>query len=47
MHFVAMLGMQMPSLFYYDAAITLASALTAILIVGAALILLHFAKRSS
>ena len=41
MHFVAMLGLQMPILFYYDAAITLISALTAILIVGAALILLH------
>ena len=46
MHFVAMLGLQMPTLFYYDAAITLASALMAILIVGAALILLHFAERS-
>ncbi|MCV3273684.1 MHYT domain-containing protein [Roseobacter sinensis] len=45
MHFVAMLGLQMPILFYYDAAITLISALTAILIVGAALILLHFAER--
>ena len=46
MHFVAMLGLQMPILFYYDAAITLISALTAILIVGAALILLHFADRT-
>lgn len=46
MHFVAMLGLQMPILFYYDAAITLVSALTAILIVGAALILLHFAERT-
>ena len=42
MHFVAMLGLQMPVLFYYDAAITLASALLAILIVGVALGLLHF-----
>ena len=46
MHFVAMLGLQMPILFYYDAAITLISALTAILIVGAALIILHFTVRS-
>ena len=43
MHFVAMLGLQMPILFYYDAAITLVSALLAILLVGAALILMHFA----
>lgn len=46
MHFVAMLGMRLPVLFYYDAAITLVSALTAILIVGAALILLHFRERT-
>lgn len=46
MHFVAMLGLQMPILFYYDAAITLVSALTAILIAGAALILLHFTTRT-
>lgn len=46
MHFVAMLGLQLSVLFYYDAALTLVSALTAILIVGAALILLHFAERS-
>jgi NO-binding membrane sensor protein with MHYT domain len=46
MHFVAMLGLQLPVLFYYDAAITLASALTAILIVGGALTLLHFAERT-
>ncbi len=46
MHFVAMLGLQMPILFYYDAAVTLASALIAILIVGVALILLHFTERS-
>ncbi|MEJ6392592.1 MHYT domain-containing protein [Gymnodinialimonas sp. 2305UL16-5] len=46
MHFVAMLGLQLPILFYYDAAITLVSALTAILIVGGALILLHFAERT-
>lgn len=46
MHFVAMLGLQMPILFYYDAAITLVSALSAILVVGAALVLLHFAERT-
>jgi len=46
MHFVAMLGLQMPILFYYDAAITLVSALSAILLVGAALILLHFTERT-
>ena len=46
MHFVAMLGLQLPILFFYDAAITLVSALTAILLVGVALILLHFAERT-
>ena len=47
MHFVAMLGLQMPIPYYYDAAITLASALIAILIVGCALILLHFTDRTT
>ncbi|MEP2028659.1 MAG: MHYT domain-containing protein [Paracoccaceae bacterium] len=46
MHFVAMLGLKLPILFYYDAAITLVSALSAILLVGSALILLHFADRT-
>lgn len=46
MHFVAMLGLKLPILFYYDAAVTLVSALSAILLVGAALILLHFADRT-
>lgn len=46
MHFVAMLGLQLPILFYYDAAITLMSALIAILIVGAALVMLHFLDRT-
>lgn len=46
MHFIAMLGLQLPILFYYDAAITLVSALTAILVVGGALILLHFTERT-
>ncbi len=46
MHFVAMLGLQLPILFYYDALITLISALVAILMVGLALLLLHFRPRS-
>ncbi len=46
MHFVAMLGLQLPILFYYDALITLISALVAILMVGLALLLLHFRSRT-
>ena len=46
MHFIAMLGLRLPILFYYDAAITLASALIAILMVALALVLLHFLPRS-
>ncbi len=46
MHFVAMLGLQLPILFYYDALITLISALVAILMVGLALLLLHFRLRT-
>lgn len=46
MHFVAMLGLQLPLLFYYDAVITLISALVAILVMGLALLLLHFRPRS-
>lgn len=46
MHFVAMLGLKLPIPFYYDAAITLISALSAILLVGAALLLLHFVDRT-
>ena len=45
MHFVAMLGMQLPILFYYDPLITLISALAAILVVGLALLVLHFRPR--
>jgi NO-binding membrane sensor protein with MHYT domain len=45
MHFVAMLGLQLPILFFYDALITLISALVAILMVGLALLLLHFRDR--
>ncbi|WP_171097298.1 MHYT domain-containing protein [Ruegeria sp. HKCCD7255] len=47
MHFVAMLGLQLPILFYYDALITLISALVAILMVGLALLVLHFRPRTS
>lgn len=47
MHFVAMLGLQLPILFYYDALITLASALIAILIMGVALLVLHFRERTA
>lgn len=47
MHFVAMLGMQLPIQFYYDSLITLISALIAILVVGLALLLLHFRPRTS
>ncbi len=47
MHFVAMLGLQLPILFYYDALITLISALVAVLMVGLALLLLHFRPRTT
>lgn len=47
MHFVAMLGLQLPFLFYYDAVITLISALVAILVVGCALLILHFYPRTT
>lgn len=46
MHFVAMLGLQLPILFHYDALVTLISALVAILMVGLALLLLHFRPRT-
>ena len=47
MHFVAMLGLNLPVMVFYDAAITLASALIAILIVAVALMILHFFERTS
>ncbi len=47
MHFVAMLGLQLPVLFYYDALTTLISALTGILFVGLALVILHFRDRTT
>lgn len=46
MHFVAMLGLRLPILFYYDGLVTLISALVAILMVGLALLILHFLPRS-
>ena len=47
MHFVAILGLSLPVMVFYDAAITLASALVAILIVAVALMILHFFVRTS
>ena len=46
MHFIAMLGMQLPISFYYDTLTTLGSALVAVLVVGLALLLLHFTPRT-
>ncbi len=46
MHFVAMLGLTLPVLYYYDALITLISALVAILMVGIALLIMHFRPRT-
>lgn len=46
MHFVAMLGMKLSTPFFYDALTTLASALVAILVVGIALLILHFMPRT-
>lgn len=46
MHFVAMLGMELGVPFFYDALITMASALVAILVMGVSLILLHFMQRT-
>ena len=46
MHFVAMLGLQLPIEFYYDSLITLISALSAILIAGLALLIVHFGQRT-
>jgi NO-binding membrane sensor protein with MHYT domain len=46
MHFVAMLGVQLPVPYFYDALVTLISALVAILAAGAALLILHFRPRS-
>lgn len=46
MHFVAMLGLQLPIQFYYDSLVTLISALVAILIAGLALLVVHFGQRT-
>ncbi|WP_338020517.1 MHYT domain-containing protein [Mameliella sp. AT18] len=45
LHFVAMLGLQLPILFSYDGLATLISVLIAILMVGLALSILHFHDR--
>lgn len=47
MHFIAMLGLQLPIDFFYDPLITLISALIAVLVVGSALLLLHFWDRTN
>ena len=46
MHFVAMLGLKLPVQFYYDALVTLISALVAILMTGIALLIVHFGPRT-
>lgn len=46
MHFVAMLGLQLPVSFFYDPLVTLISAFIAILITGVALIVVHFGTRT-
>ncbi len=45
-HFVAMLGVRLPILYYYDALTTMVSVLVAILMVGIALLVLHFRART-
>lgn len=47
MHFVAMLGVRLPIDFHYDPLTTLMSALVAVLVVGIALLILHFWKRTA
>ncbi|MBD3679622.1 MAG: LytTR family transcriptional regulator DNA-binding domain-containing protein [Rhodobacteraceae bacterium] len=46
MHFVAMLGLQLPVPYFYDALTTLISVLIAVLVVGFGLLLLHFRERN-
>lgn len=46
MHFVAMLGLRLPILYFYDPLSTLISALAAILMTGLALLILHFRPRT-
>jgi diguanylate cyclase len=45
-HFVAMLALDLPVIVFYDPLYTLGSALIAILMAGAALLLMHFGPRS-
>ncbi|MBO9475562.1 LytTR family transcriptional regulator DNA-binding domain-containing protein [Shimia sp. R10_1] len=45
-HFIGMLGLQLPVMFFYDALITMISVLVAILVTGIALLLLHFRERT-
>ncbi|MFQ5566275.1 MAG: MHYT domain-containing protein [Paracoccaceae bacterium] len=45
-HFVAMMALRLPVPVFYDALTTMASALIAILLTGAALLLLHFGRRT-
>ena len=47
MHFIAMLGIQLPIYFFYDTLTTLSSALVGVLCVGAALLVLHFLPRTT
>ncbi|WGW02368.1 MHYT domain-containing protein [Tropicibacter oceani] len=46
MHFVAMLGLDLPIAFFFDPLVTLISALTAILFMGLALLIVHFGQRT-
>lgn len=46
MHFVAMLGLDLPVAYYFDPLITLISALTAILFMGLSLLIVHFGRRT-
>lgn len=46
-HFVSILSMDLPGEFYFDPFLTLTAALIAILLSGAALLLLHFGVRSN
>ena len=46
MHFVAMLGLDLPIAFYFNPLITLISALSVILIMGLALLIVHFGTRT-
>jgi NO-binding membrane sensor protein with MHYT domain len=46
MHFIAMLGLNLPIPFTYDPLVTLISALASILIAGVAFLILHFLPRS-